>query len=108
MPASALLDLISPELLEPLLNVIRASLHPLGLSRYIVNFGEYAAHVIERLDRQLATTSDPGLAALLAEVTAAPTSRRRCGKPRSAHRSRRCSRCTSASTTAANCASSPR
>src|SRR3954452_6136055 len=63
------LDLISPELLDPPMNVIRASLHPRGLSRYIVNFDEYAAHVIERLNRQLSSTSDPGLAALLEEVS---------------------------------------
>ncbi len=69
---TAFLELISPELLVPPLNVIRASLHPSGLSRYIVNFDEYAAHVIERLRRQLATTSDPGLAALLDEVCAYP------------------------------------
>ena len=69
---TAFLELISAELLEPPLNVIRASLHPNGLSRYIVNFDEYAAHVIERLRRQLATTSDPGLAALLDEVCAYP------------------------------------
>ena len=69
---AAFLDLISPELLDPPLNVIRASLHPNGLSRYIVNFDEYAAHVIERLNRQLATTADPGLEALLAEVMAYP------------------------------------
>jgi transcriptional regulator with XRE-family HTH domain len=63
------LGLISPELLEPPVNVIRASLHPLGLSRFIVNFEEYAAHVIERLRRQLLSTSDPGLEALLDEVS---------------------------------------
>ena len=51
---AAFLELISPELLEPPMNVIRASLHPRGLSRFIVNFDEYAAHVIERLNRQLA------------------------------------------------------
>lgn len=69
---AAFLDLISPELLEPPLNVIRASLHPAGLSRHLVNFDEYAAHVIERLRRQLAATSDPGLAALLDEASAYP------------------------------------
>lgn len=69
---SLFLGLISPELLEPPVNVIRASLHPRGLSRFIVNFDEYAAHVIERLRRQLAATSDPGLAALLEEVCAYP------------------------------------
>ena len=58
---AAFLDLISPELLEAPVNIIRASLHPRGLSRFIVNFDEYAAHVIERLRRQLAATSDPGL-----------------------------------------------
>src|SRR3954466_13918524 len=66
---AAFLDLISPELLDPPMNVIRASLHPRGLSRFIVNFDEYAAHVIERLRRQLSSTSDPGLAALLEEVS---------------------------------------
>src|SRR4051812_41805265 len=72
------LDLISPELLDPM-NVIRASLHPRGLSRYIVNFDEYAAHVIERLNRQLAATSDPGLEALLAEVMDYPDVARAVG-----------------------------
>jgi transcriptional regulator with XRE-family HTH domain len=76
---AAFLDLISPELLEPPLNVIRASLHPRGLSRYIVNFDEYAAHVIERLNRQLATTADPGLEALLVEVMAYPDVARAIG-----------------------------
>jgi hypothetical protein len=76
---AAFLDLISPELLEPPLNVIRASLHPRGLSRYIVNFDEYAAHVIERLHRQLATTADPGLEALLGEVMAYPDVARAIG-----------------------------
>ena len=60
-------------LIEPPMNVIRASLHPDGLSRWIVNFDEYAAHVIERLRRQLATTSDPALAELLEEASAYPT-----------------------------------
>jgi len=68
----AFLGLIAPELLEPPLNVIRASPPPARALRYIVNFDEYAAHVIERLRRQLATTSDPGLAALLDEVCAYP------------------------------------
>jgi transcriptional regulator with XRE-family HTH domain len=66
------LGLISPELLEPPMNVVRASLHPSGLSKFILNFDEYAAHVIERLRRQLAATSDPGLGALLDEVSGYP------------------------------------
>ncbi|MBV9951486.1 MAG: helix-turn-helix transcriptional regulator [Acidimicrobiia bacterium] len=66
------LGLVAPELLEPPTNIIRASLHPQGLSRFIVNFDEYAAHVIERLRRQLAATADPGLDALLREVSDYP------------------------------------
>jgi transcriptional regulator with XRE-family HTH domain len=66
------LPLIDPALTEPPMNVIRASLHPDGLSRWIVNFPEYAAHVVERLRRQLAATSDPSLGALLDEVCAYP------------------------------------
>jgi hypothetical protein len=65
---AAFLDLIEPHLLDPPMNVIRASLHPDGLSRWIVNFDEYAAHVIERLRRQLAASADPTLAELLDEV----------------------------------------
>jgi transcriptional regulator with XRE-family HTH domain len=76
---AAFLDLIAPKLLEPPMNVIRASLHPSGLSRCIVNFDEYAAHVVERLNRQLATTADPGLAALLDEVMAYPDVARALG-----------------------------
>lgn len=76
---AAFLGLIPPELLEPPMNVIRASLHPRGLSRFIVNFDEYAAHVIERLHRQLATTADPGLEALLDEVMAYPDVARAIG-----------------------------
>jgi transcriptional regulator with XRE-family HTH domain len=75
----AFLDLIAPDLLEPPMNVIRASLHPRGLSRHIVNFDEYAAHVIERLNRQLAATADPGLEALLDEVMAYPDVARAIG-----------------------------
>lgn len=76
---TAFLHLISSELLEPPMNVIKASLHPQGISRFILNFDEYAAHVIERLRRQLAATSDPGLAALLDEVYSYPAVARAIG-----------------------------
>jgi transcriptional regulator with XRE-family HTH domain len=76
---ASFLPLISSELLDPPMNVIRASLHPRGLSRCIVNFDEYAAHVIERLRRQFAATADPGLGALLDEVSAYPDVARAIG-----------------------------
>lgn len=75
----ALLPLIPAELLEPPMNVIRASLHPHGLARVIVNFDEYAAHVIERLRRQFAATSDRALGALLDEVCGYPDVARAIG-----------------------------
>jgi transcriptional regulator with XRE-family HTH domain len=60
------------ELLEPPINVVRASTHPDGLAGRILNFDEYAAHLVGRLRRQVELTADPGLAALLAEVRGYP------------------------------------
>jgi MmyB-like transcription regulator ligand binding domain len=53
-------------------DVIRLSLHPDGMRSAVDNFDEYAHHVVERLQRQLAQTADSDLADLLAEVTAYP------------------------------------
>jgi transcriptional regulator with XRE-family HTH domain len=61
---------VSAELLEPPVNVIRLSLHPDGMRSAVENFDEYAHHIVERLQRQVAQTADPDLADLLAEVTA--------------------------------------
>lgn len=66
------LGMISPTLLDGQPNVIRASLHPDGLARHIANFDEYVAHLIERLRRQLDTSGDNSLAALLDEVSTYP------------------------------------
>jgi transcriptional regulator with XRE-family HTH domain len=60
------------ELLEPPINVVRASTHPEGLARRIENFEEYAAHLVGRLRRQVELTADPRLAALLTEVRGYP------------------------------------
>jgi transcriptional regulator with XRE-family HTH domain len=63
---------IAPELLEPPVNVLRASLHPDGLAPRIVNLGEWRAHLLERLERHVAVTGDPELVALHDELTALP------------------------------------
>ncbi len=63
---------IDPELARPPVNVIRASLHPRGLSSRIVNLPAWRAHLLERLRRQTALTGDAWIAALLAEVSAYP------------------------------------
>ncbi len=63
---------VAPELLRPPLNAMRLALHPGGLAPRIVNHGEWRAHLLERLARQVAVTHDPQLQALLEEVAAHP------------------------------------
>jgi hypothetical protein len=63
---------VAPELLEPPVNVLRVSLHPDGVAPRIVNLGEWRAHLLERLGRQIATTGDAELAALYEELAAYP------------------------------------
>lgn len=63
---------IDPALLEPPINVIRVGLHPRGLGPLFVNLGDWHAHWLRRLERQLATTGDEQLAALIEEVAAYP------------------------------------
>ncbi|HEX5505796.1 MAG TPA: helix-turn-helix transcriptional regulator [Thermomicrobiales bacterium] len=63
---------IAPELLAPPANVLRASLHPAGLAPRIANLGEWRAHLLGRLQRQIALTADPALAELYDELRAYP------------------------------------
>jgi transcriptional regulator with XRE-family HTH domain len=67
-----LTDGVAPELLEPPLNVLRASLHPDGMAPRIANLAQWRAHVLERLARQAAGTGDPALDALRAELAGYP------------------------------------
>jgi hypothetical protein len=46
--------------------------HPRGLAPLIVNLGRWRAHFCRRLERQIAVTGDPGLAALLEEIAGYP------------------------------------
>jgi transcriptional regulator with XRE-family HTH domain len=63
---------IDPALLEPPVNVLRLGFHPRGLAPLIVNLGRWRAHFCRRVERQLAVTGDPDLAALLEEVAGYP------------------------------------
>ena len=63
---------IDPPLLEPPVNILRLGFHPRGLAPLIVNLGQWRAHFCQRLERQLAVTGDPDLAALLEEVAGYP------------------------------------
>jgi transcriptional regulator with XRE-family HTH domain len=62
----------SPELLAPPANVLRLSLHPGGMAPRIANLGEWRAHLLGRLRRQVALTGDPELAELHRELRAYP------------------------------------
>jgi transcriptional regulator with XRE-family HTH domain len=59
-------------LLEPPVNILRATLHPDGLAPRILNYGEVRAHLLERLRRQVALTADDDAAVLFAELSAYP------------------------------------
>jgi transcriptional regulator with XRE-family HTH domain len=63
---------IEPELLEPPVNVLRVGLHPRGLAPALANLGEWRAHFLGRVERQVAATGDEELAALLEEIAAYP------------------------------------
>ena len=72
MQALAAVVDIDPALLEPPVNVMRLGLHPRGMAPLMVNLGDWHAHWVERLERQLATTGDPELALLIEEISAYP------------------------------------
>jgi transcriptional regulator with XRE-family HTH domain len=62
----------APVLLEPPVNVLRLSLSPDGVAPAIVNLGEWRAHILGRLRRQVEATGDPELADLFEELRAYP------------------------------------
>jgi transcriptional regulator with XRE-family HTH domain len=63
---------VAPHLLEPPINVYRLGLHPEGLAPRVRNRTEYTHHLLTRLQRDVAVSGDPTLAALLDEVRAFP------------------------------------
>jgi transcriptional regulator with XRE-family HTH domain len=69
---AVLLGPADPALLAPSANVLRVSLHPDGMAPRIVNLGEWRAHLLGRLRRQVALTGDAGLAELLHELRTYP------------------------------------
>ena len=70
--AALLMAGLPEELLAPPLNVLRASLHPEGLAPRIANLGQWRAHLLERLARQVAVTGDPALRTLHEELSGYP------------------------------------
>jgi transcriptional regulator with XRE-family HTH domain len=63
---------VDPAQLAPPVNALRLSLHPEGLAPRIANLGEWRAHILHRLRRQVAATADPQLVTLLEELRGYP------------------------------------
>ena len=63
----------APELVTAPINVLRLSLHPDGLASRIANLAQWRAHLLERLQQQIAATGDAVLQALHDELEAYPT-----------------------------------
>lgn len=61
---------VAPDLLAPPVNVARVFLHPRGLAPHILNFDEWAWHVLDGLRRSAARNPNPQLTALIEELTA--------------------------------------
>lgn len=65
---------IDAALLEPPVNILRLGFHPRGLAPAIINLSQWRAHWRRRLQRQINSTGDPELVALLDEITSYPVS----------------------------------
>jgi transcriptional regulator with XRE-family HTH domain len=63
---------VSPDLLEPPVNVLRLALHPEGLAPRTVNLAEWRGHLLGRLAHEIDLTGDTALADLLDELRAYP------------------------------------
>src|SRR5690606_27135074 len=63
---------IDEDLLALPVNVLRVALHPGGLARRIVNFPEWRAHLLARLEAQIAASGDATLIALDQELRQSP------------------------------------
>lgn len=70
--AAVFTDDAAPELLTPPANALRLALSPKGLAPRILNLGEWRAHLLGRLRRQVALSGEPVLAELLAELRSYP------------------------------------
>ncbi len=63
---------VAPALLAEPVNVLRLSLHPEGLAPRVVNYAEWRAHLLARLQRDIQLTGDPVIIALRAELEQFP------------------------------------
>jgi transcriptional regulator with XRE-family HTH domain len=66
------LSTIAPELREPPINLLRLSLHPGGIAPRTMNYDEWRAHLLLRLQQQIDATGDPVLLDLKREAEGYP------------------------------------
>ena len=66
------LEGVAPDLLQPPVNALRVALHPDGLAARIINLGEWRAHLLGRVRRELASSADARLAELYSELRGYP------------------------------------
>ena len=66
---------VAEEVLTPVQNVYRITLHPRGMAPRVENFPEWAHHLLTVLARQVAVTRDARLRDLLDEVSSYPNVR---------------------------------
>ncbi len=62
----------APQLLEPPVNALRLALHPDGMAKRIINYGEWRAHLLRDLAAQADASGDDALYALHEELKAYP------------------------------------
>ncbi|WP_372410669.1 helix-turn-helix domain-containing protein [Streptomyces luteireticuli] len=67
-----LLDGVAAELLVPPMNAMRLTLHPRGMAPRIRNYGQWRAHLLHQMERQLAVLRSAPLRAVHEEVSAYP------------------------------------
>ena len=63
-----LLEGVSPDMLQPQMNVMRICLHPDGLAPRLMNFDAVHANVVARLRRDVSATGNPAASQLLDEI----------------------------------------
>jgi transcriptional regulator with XRE-family HTH domain len=63
-----LIEGVAPELLQPPVNVLRMALHPRGMAPRILNFDDWARHVLERPRQDNARAPHERHTALMAEL----------------------------------------
>ncbi len=75
----------APELLQPPVNALRLALHPEGMQPRIINFPDWHAQLLTRLQRRVELTAEPGLAELYQELRAYPGGGEPSRPPRTDH-----------------------